>query len=133
MNKTKELRATVVDHILSPEHYHFYEQSIFSRLSEKQPVSSNESRMFIQHGLAQNQWGGLETIKAVSTLYKANIIIMKENGSCNMVRSASQYQHALIIAYRLNNASIYNHYDSVIDMNSEDTFLAAEFIMNNFK
>lgn len=128
--KTQELRATVVDHILNPLHYHLYEQIILDRLNKKTTVPSGECKMFIRYGLANSKWDGLKTLKAVSNHFQVNIVIINEFGSCNMVTGSETYNRTLVIAYRLNGASVYNHYDSVGDMDSESIFSAAVFIMN---
>lgn len=86
--------------------------------------------MFIRFGLANKQWGGLETLKAVSNKFNVNVVIVNEFGSCHMVTGANNYLRTLLIAYRLNNASVYDHYDSVNDMDSETIFSSAEFIIN---
>lgn len=130
IKKTKELRAIVVEHILNPLYYHLYEKIIIDRLNKKTAVRTSECKMFIRHGLARGKWGGLETLKAVSNEFHVNIVIIKEFGLCNMVTGSHTYKNTLVIAYRMNQASVYDHYDSVSDMDSEDIFSAAEFITN---
>lgn len=128
--KTKELRKTVVEHILDPLHYHLYEKIIVNRLNKKTTVPTSECKMFIRFGLARGKWGGLETLKAVSNKFNVNVVIVNEFGSCNMVKGSDTYNRTLVIAYRMNDASVYDHYDSVGDMDSEGIFSAAEFIIN---
>lgn len=127
-NKTKELRATIVEHILNPEHFHLYEEIIIDRLNKQTKIPTSECKLFIRIGLAKDQWEGLETLKAVSNEFKVNVAIVNEYGACNMV-TGDNYQHTLLIAYRLNDSSVYDHYDSVSDIDSESIFASAKFIL----
>lgn len=130
-NKTKELRAIVVEHILNPENYHLYESILVDRLEKESEVpTSIQCKMFVRFGLARNNWGGLESIKAVSNEFHVHVVIINECGSCNMITGSDTYNRTLVVAYRLNNVGVYDHYDSVSDMDAENLFSAAEFIMN---
>lgn len=131
INKTKELRAIVVEHILNPQNYHLYESILVNRLDGENSVpTSIQCKMFVRFGLARKAWGGLESIKAVSNEFHVNVVIINEFGSCNMVTGSDTYNRTLVVAYRLNNVSVYDHYDSISDMDAESIFSAAEFIIN---
>lgn len=131
---TKRLRATVVEHILKPENFEKYESILEERIEQIGAIEK-DTKMFVRLVLARSgQWGGLETIKAVSNEYKVNVVVFKENGMCNMIQGLNnkQYTRTIMIAYRLGidatGESVYNHYDSVTDMNSQSMLKAAELI-----
>ena len=131
---TKGLRKTVVEHILKPENFEKYERILEERV-EQIGATEKDTKMFVRLVLARSgQWGGLETIKAVSNEYKVNVVVFNESGMCNMIQGLNDkhYTRTIMIAYRLgtdaNGESIYNHYDSVTDMNSQSILKAAELI-----
>lgn len=137
---TKKLRKNVVEHILKEDKFHLYENILRDRIERDQKFESatsvtTECKLFVRHGLSrQGNWGGLETIKAVSNEYCVNVVVVNECGPCNMITGSNDYKHSLVIAYRLgtntDGCTAYNHYDSVSDMNSEDIYAAADFIIN---
>lgn len=131
----KKLRSQVVEHILKPDNFSIYEFMLHDRVNKSKIISTDaeltmECKLFVRHGLSRNgAWGGLETIKAVSTLYDVNVVIINEHKKCNMVRTSNQCKRTIVIAYRLNSEQEYYHYDSVSDMTSDGIYSAAEFIL----
>lgn len=132
----KNLRSTVVEHILKPENYIF---ALEERLREKKNIEGNddlisECKLYVRHCLSRDrQWGGLESIKAVSCVYRVNVVVFNENGACYMIkRSGDEYNRTIAIAYRLRctGDGEYKlcHYDSISEMDSNSIYSASEFI-----
>lgn len=72
-------------------------------------------KSFVEEKLVGGTWGGTESIKAISEIYEVNILIINEDGSCNMVGSFNmKFNRTIIITYRDG-----NHYDSVSVMNEK--------------
>lgn len=70
----------------------------------------------------RTSWGGTETMKAVSELYKVNIVVIDEDGSCYLgYRHNPMYDRLIMLSFRqyANNSaanSIPNHYDSIVEI-----------------
>lgn len=70
----------------------------------------------------RKSWGGTETMKAVSELYKVNIVVINEDGSCKMgFRHNPDYDRSIILSFRqyANSSaanSMPNHYDSIVEI-----------------
>lgn len=98
----------------------------------------NEVSFFLNVLLPKKKvcWGGIETIKAVSQIYKVNIIVINSDGSCNQpMLYESSYERTLLLAYcSVGDKVQNNHYDSVAKINSSliDKF-ATQLIENDFK
>lgn len=140
----KDLRSAVVAHILQPENFPSYEYALQERVKELKNKkdagnSSDRCKLFVRDVLSREGiFGGLETINAVSMMHQVNILVVNECGTCYLIKgSAEKYDRTLLIAYRLMyddaGDAIYNHYDSVTDMRSEDIFTVADFVINRFK
>lgn len=134
LSNTKKLRSIVVEHILKPDNFHLYEDILHDCVDKKKTENAEslttECKLYVRHGLSRSgKWGGLETIKAVSNEYRVNIVIINEYAASYMVTGSQEYAKTLIIAYRLND-NVYNHYDSVCDMKSDDAYSIANFIIN---
>lgn len=135
----KGLRLTVVDHILDPDNFPRYAISLEERLAEKKNIDeindlTAECKQFVRCSLScDGQWGGLETINAVSYLYRVNVVVFNEHGTCYMIKEGDdEYKITVVIAYRA--AEMHNgeytrcHYDSVTEIDSNSIFSASEFI-----
>lgn len=93
-----------------------------------------ECKVYLNYCLTKSGcWGGSETIKAVSRLYKVHVIIFNEYGPCYLVDGFnSDYERSIILWYRLAHAeteSQRNHYDSVINIKQTDTFNCMKSMM----
>lgn len=84
--------------------------------------------------------GGMETILAVYEMYKVNILIFNEDGSCNFPTGFNEkHDRTLILAYRLNlnrtnqYEDLRNHYDSVSDISSHEIWNSFEFLSKILK
>lgn len=138
ISNTNSLRSSVIEHILLPGNILRYRIAIEEHMKDINIKNSDESDCieFVRDVLSKpNQWMGLETLKAVSNIYAVTIVIFNEDGACYAIRGdARNYEKTIVIAYRLgedvNNQDrlIYNHYDSVVDIDANTLFDSAEFI-----
>lgn len=136
-----KLRAAVVEHIL--ENIESYQMFIDERVDEVKSLSNDDAsletkyKMWVRYVLSRKGvWGGIETIKAVSRMYRVNVVIFNECNRVRMIQGANeQYNRTIIIAYRFHlngkNEPVYNHYDIVCDMESNTIYVASEFVINN--
>lgn len=135
---TKQLRAEVVEHILNPANYPLYQHLLRDRVYEIADKSGknitdmeNECKFFVRHILSNSQtWGGSETLLAVSNLHSTNIFVFNENGVCSKTkRSDLNHSRSIAIAFRVGlneeGEEVFNHYDSVCEINPEDLLLVA--------
>lgn len=138
---TKKLRKDVVQHILDPQNYTLFEHALKGHIYElKDPKNINdinfECKFFVTNCLSRSgTWAGAETIKAVSDLYRVNIIIFNEEETGVFIHNNRQkYDRTIAIAFRTSTMcdnegnAIRNHYDSVCDINSTGLYDAIESI-----
>lgn len=134
-----KLRASVVEHILANiEQYQLFIEEYLSEIESLNLDGASletKCKMWVRHVLSrQGSWAGIETIKAVSRIHRVNIVTFNECGIPQMVQAAKDhYNRTILLAYRFYSRGgepIYNHYDSVCDMDSETISAAAGFIMN---
>lgn len=75
---------------------------------------------FVQQKLSQqNYWGGMESMNAVAELRSVNILVVNDDGTCNIGnRFHPNHKHVLIISYRKvgNRENKRKHYDSVVNI-----------------
>lgn len=127
-NATKELRMKSADHIR--ENYDLFAHNIKGRVFDRNVnvVDINkESIFFVNFCLPQpGCWGGFESLKAISYVYKINIFIFNENGDYYFANGFNpSHDRSVFIAFRNANqiknhaAADRNHYDSVVEINSE--------------
>lgn len=85
-------------------------------------------------------WGGSETIRAVSLMHKLNILVINEGGTIFFANGfKSDYKKTIMIAFRLNefygkmpsSGEQWNHYDSVIDITTENVLKIAEALAHH--
>lgn len=135
----KQMRANVVHHI--KENYASFEQLIKGHVYEIQEERNDpnfdverECLLFLNSMLPQNRcWTGTETLKALSIIYKVNIIILYEEGPVNVVTNDAKklYDKTIILAYRISQSGLEvkrNHYDSVTDIESDVIYSLAQQI-----
>lgn len=80
---------------------------------------------FLENLKQDSEWGGAESLKAVSLIYKKNIIILNENGGIHIPNFSPKYESCVILAYRLASSDtklIRNHYDSVVNIEESDIY-----------
>lgn len=125
---TAELKKKVLEHIKN--NISAFELHLKSRVTEykeeNEIVNLNEEYQYFLDCRLSNRlsWGGSETIKAVTELYKVNILVVDENGSCSLgnhynCNYSSEYNRSIILLYKdlmSSNVSknIPNHYDTVV-------------------
>lgn len=112
---TSKLREDVVDHIKA--NISDYVSCLKPRLPKPKKNASTDFNMqcvnFLNKGLSMDGfWGGTETVKAISELFKVNIATVTMDGMCSMVFPFTpESSRTLLILYR--NRS---HYDSIISL-----------------
>lgn len=128
---TKQIRKDVVDYISG--HYSSFQKELRERVyAEINPKSiediDKECKTFLyQHLPLDNYWGGAETLKAVREIFKVNVLVLNERGTCHFFNYFNEeYKRTLILAYRLRDKlavqidiDSYDHYDSVYDIPSD--------------
>lgn len=129
--KVRGLREEVSNFIFTHAWEDRYRNCIVCRIAEEMPhwVNLNYSsqvRKFIDFLSTDGNWGGEETIMAVSNMYMANITIHYEKGSRITIPPHGQNPiRSLNIVYRLQNkySNIYqyNHYDSLAETHTPQT------------
>lgn len=138
-NKTKELRASVVDYI--SRNYLSFKYELQGRVYEDMNADlvndlDKECRNIFETYLPLNDYyGGAETLKAVQEMLHVNIIAFYEQGTCEFSRPFNDaYTRTLILAYKLSNSGDeYDHYDSVYDISSNEILKSIEFLLNNLQ
>lgn len=136
-----KLRADVVKHILDPANFPSYEFALKDRVYNVKSADqienmTTECKLFVRHVLAKNgQWGGNESIKAISEIHKVNILVFYEDEMCVLQTNANEkYDKAIAIAFRIgfdmNGIEVRNHYESVCDMNSADIWNVTDLALN---
>lgn len=137
----KTLREDVVKHILLPENFPKFQFNLQDRvyqIKQKSKISDikSECELYVKNVLSKSgQWGGIETINAVSSMYKTNLAVFNEFGPCYIIKSDSNpFNQTLLIAYRYGQNAAgkreLNHYDSVFDMDPDSIHATAEFLNN---
>lgn len=135
VNKTNKLRAAVVAHILIPDNFPLFQYNLQDHVFEIEKKKKSEisdlgekCKGYVRDILSKpGEWGGVETIKAVSNMYKTNVAIFNENGFCYIIKSGdTNFNRTIMIAYRsiAKNGTL-NHYDSVADMDPDDILASA--------
>lgn len=85
--KKQELRSEVVSYIKDDEHFPNFVHDLKDRI-ENTPQTSDSTaacKAFLEDRLSLSRcWSGMESIKAISEMQKVNIIVMNDNGSCNL-------------------------------------------------
>lgn len=127
----QSLRECVVKHITDrlPDFIPVLKNRIRLRKAsiENDDLIYKKCSEFVQKGLSSvNCWGGTESLKAISEMYKTNIIIINDDGKCNFAESYSpSNERSITIAFcalkcgiQKNNNSR-NHYNSVAEINDQ--------------
>lgn len=142
-----KLRADVVKYIKN--NYELFKSQIKGRVYDNiedqkrkgtfQGINSmeNECKFFLNHLLPKNKyWGGCETLKAVSEMHEVNIIIMREEGQCEIVcRFDQPFNRTIIVVHVFFNDENEerNHFDSVSDISPNDVCILAQKIQEKLK
>lgn len=131
--KTMKLRAEVSTHI--ENNYDKYELVIQGRVLDNNEIYSKDAGLFFVKVMLRNPkcWGGTESIKAVSEIYKVNIIVFNEAETCSFPLGFVQdYKRTIAVAYRIGitrrGKINRNHYDSVAEF-KQDVLLKCAAIL----
>lgn len=96
---------------------------------------ATECKSYVRNVLSCNgEYGGFETIRAISEMYKVNILTFVEKEECSFYNTKKIYDKTIAIAWRngflSNGQQIRNHYDSVYDMKAEYLLNVSELVIN---
>lgn len=126
---TKELRLKSVNFI--KENVKLFIHDIKGRVLEKKGEIvdiDKECTFFLNQCLPQaGCWGGFESLKAISCVYKINVLILNESGDYYFANNFNpDYDRSVCIAFREANklrkicdGPDRNHYDPVVEIKSE--------------
>lgn len=148
---TRKLRSDVVRHIqtnlpsfincLKGRVYEDFENGVKEKVKRIEKSENGKKdydekihalcKSFVDETLAGGCWGGTESVKALSEIYKVNILFIEDDGTCNMVdRFNEKFHQSILLAYRRNG----NHYESIVAMdNSTITHFAKSFVEGEIK
>lgn len=124
---TSELRDACVKRI--KDKFEEYESWFKGTVDD---CTENECKFYLNFCLPKDGcWAGSESIKAISDIYKINIIIFNENDTFYFHHNFNpDYTRCVAIAYRkyhdTKSMKDRNHYDSVVEMNSGDLYKCAK-------
>lgn len=95
-----------------------------------------ECALFLRNLSKQGFWGGSESLKAVSLIYKANILIFNEKGHFYFTNDAQiTNNQCIIISFRCASGdkdAPRNHYDSVCEIQEEDVYICARELLKRY-
>lgn len=148
LNKTDKsvtkLRKDVVNHIKHfTGNFHFELRQRVFEIEEKkcgknrQRLQMNEAELrkkchsFLFHSLPRSYtWGGMETNKAVSNMYKVNIVILNENGTCYFANGFDvKKERTLLVSYNQHS----KHYNSVSGIGIAARRVISRYLMKAIK
>lgn len=141
---TKKLRSEVVEHILDPDNFPSFRFTLQDRLYENKKADEitdmeSECKFYVRYILSRDgKWGGYETIRAISEIYRVNVLIFNEEGTCTLHQNHQQkFENTIALAYRIgfieNGEVIRNHYDSVSEMTADDIFTTTDMLTKRMK
>lgn len=131
----EKLRMDVVQHI--ENNIPAYEFILKDRIYHKNPENKitdieKEIKSFLKTTLSKdNRWGGNESLHAISTIHRKNIVIFNENDAANMIlKFNTDYNESIMIFLNANR----DHYESVVNVDSQViSAIALEIIKNQTK
>lgn len=131
----KKLRSAVVNYIRA--NIGHFKHELKGRLFDEKIATNNQAsvgeKKFLESLEGSSKWGGAESLKAVSLIYKVNIVIITENDCCYLASGfKTQYDRTVILAHRAFGNS-YNHYDSVCEMKNEFVYRSMKSIVITIK
>lgn len=128
---TRKLRKETVQFI--KENFDSFEMELRGRvlendLNEEAESIRNKCHDFLHHCLPEEKecWGGIESIKAISQMYQVNIVVINDDGTCNLpIRFHSKKTRTIMIGYSsAGDSNSRNHYDSIASISD---FLMVKF------
>lgn len=128
---TAKLRKDVVQHILTD--FDQYKRAI--EIDFRDSNKDDAGKEYISTDLSKNgEWGGSETLLAVSNMFKVNILVFREHGPfCCAFGFNRNFDRTVFLAYRIcgvdeNGAPKYNHYESVCAIDEELLYKCAQYL-----
>lgn len=121
--KTMDLRNEVVDYIKNDAHFPAFIHDLKNRISCDDVSDIREAcKEFLDNRLSMPRcWGGMESIKAISEMQKVNIVVVNENGLCNLPShfNINARQSLLLLFGNINGKSCKSndersHYESIV-------------------
>lgn len=138
---TKQLRSEVVQYILA--NYESFEFNLKDRVYESKQKSqvtdmATECKSYVRTVLScDGNYGGFETIAAVSEMFKVNILTFVEDDVFCFHTTKKIHGETIALAYRkgldLNGQQIRNHYDSVYDVKPEHLLSISGYLNKQLK
>lgn len=138
---TRQLRSKVVEHILA--NYESFEFNLKDRVYESKQAKqitdmAAECKSYASTVLSRNgEYGGFETIVAVSEIFKVNILTFVEDDVFSFHTTKKLHGQTIALAWRkgfdLNGQTIRNHYDSVCDVKPEHLLSISECVNKQVK
>lgn len=136
-----ELRQMIVDHIA--DKLDDYKQILKGRLIEEdeqydelkpEDEINADCKDFISKLLEPGEWGGSETMRATSEIFKVNIVVFIERGELHFPCGFNEtFGRSIFLAYRLGGRLIHNHYDSVCSVKEELLYQFSSISAKNFE
>lgn len=128
---TAKLRKDVVSYI--ELHYEEFQRTLKDRLNN---ATEDAGKEFVSIDLVKaGEWGGTETLMAVSRIYKVNILVFMEMKSFYFgCKFNEKYNRTIFLAYRplKKKGNIkYDHYDSVCGINEDLLYKCAKVRAEN--
>lgn len=134
----KQLRSKVVEYILA--NYESFEFNLKDRVYELKNASqitdmTAECKSYVKNVLSRDgEYGGFETIKAVSEMFQVNILTFVEDGECSFYNTKNIYNKTIALAwcngFVSDGVQIRNHYNSVYDVKPDDLLSVSESVIN---
>lgn len=130
VQKASVLRENVVSYVKEKKNFPNFVHDLKNRIrydkSAKSTVIEKACLDFLDDKLsATGCLAGMESIKAISEMKKVNIVVLNDDGSCNLPNHFNfEYDKAILILFSSasgnSNSNVdRNHYDSVVGMNHE--------------
>lgn len=129
IKRTIELRKQVVSHI--EDHFETYKHVIQLRIKCEDDKIDELGKNFLANNLSVNGfWGDSESLMAIANIFSVNIFVFRENGPFYFGTGFSpKKSRTIFLAYRCfgkeGNELIYNHYESVCEIDPDLLFKCA--------
>lgn len=136
---TEQIRSNAVKYIR--ENIADFDKILEDRIDEKKTRKTRKTNTkrandaFLKRLAKSGEWGSTEMLLAVSRIYKTNIILFNENGSCYLVDGFKfDYAQCILLAYTFYNGSEkLDHYQSVCKINQNIIFTVMGILINVIK
>lgn len=133
---TADLRKEVVEYIR--DNIDNFKHTIQLRLRCDEDDINQACLQFLNELECEGTWGGMETVYAVSSLYRVNIVVFNEDGPFYLGNGFNhEYSRTIFMAYRIGGVrgkikdgkkiskNHYNHYDTIYSLDENLLFKCA--------